>query len=64
MQQNRPSNIFIRAFVLIFVMLAIFILGSIIQQAQNQPYTPEEPEVDLSRIVVFQMKTTEISLRR
>ncbi|AFY46292.1 hypothetical protein Nos7524_0377 [Nostoc sp. PCC 7524] len=56
MQKNRPSNIFIRAFVLIFIILAIFILGSIIQQAQNQPERLEEPEVDLSRIWVFKIK--------
>ncbi len=44
MQRPRPSNILIRAFVLIFVSLAIFVIGTIIFNASQQPEELGEPE--------------------
>ncbi|MDM9379683.1 hypothetical protein QUB80_03065 [Chlorogloeopsis sp. ULAP01] len=47
MQDPRPSNVLIRAFVLIFVGLGIFVLGSVIfnmsRQATEQPKEFREP---------------------
>lgn len=51
MQKPRPSNILIRAFVLIFVSLAIFMVGSIFfnmsRQFRESPENIEEPEQGL-----------------
>ncbi|MBF2006892.1 hypothetical protein ACF3DV_24985 [Chlorogloeopsis fritschii PCC 9212] len=48
MQDPRPSNVLIRAFVLIFAALGIFMLGSLIfnmsRQATEQPEELREPE--------------------
>jgi hypothetical protein len=51
MQKPRPSNMLIRAFALIFVSLAIFVVGSIFfnmsRQFQESPESIEEPEQGL-----------------
>ena len=51
MQKPRPSNMLIRAFALIFVSLAIFVVGSIFfnlsRQSQKNPESIEEPEQGL-----------------
>ncbi len=51
MQKPRPSNMLIRAFVLIFVSLAIFVIGSIFfnlkKQFQESSGSIEEPEQGL-----------------
>jgi hypothetical protein len=47
MQKPRPSNILIRAFVLIFASLAIFAIGTMIFNASQQPEELGEPEQGL-----------------
>ncbi len=51
MQEPRPSNILIRAFVLILISLAIFAVGSILfnlsRQFRESPESIEEPEQEL-----------------
>jgi hypothetical protein len=51
MQKPRPSNMLIRAFVLIFVSLAIFVIGLIFfnlkKQFQESSESIEEPEQGL-----------------
>lgn len=42
MQKPRPSNLLIRAFLLIFVCLAVFVFGTVLYNAIQPKDNPEE----------------------